>query len=68
MPTRDYLKAPKDKFRVIGVDTFSNEDWEQGVFDTIDEAKKVAKDKGGIMTKMYVYDDNGNCLYDAGTY
>ena len=47
MPTRDYLKAPKDKFRVIGVDTFSNEDWEQGVFDTIDEAKKVAKDKGG---------------------
>lgn len=68
MPTGDYLKAPKNKFRVIGVDTFSNEDWEEGVFDKVDEAKQVAKEKGGIMTKTYVYDDKGNCLYDAGTY
>ena len=50
------------------MDTFSNEDWEQGVFDTLAEAKQCADEKGGEMTKMYVYNDEGDQLHNAGTF
>lgn len=61
-------KAPKGKFRVIGVDTFDGGDWVQGDFDTLEKAKEIADEKGGTMTKMHVYDDNGRHVYDAGTF
>lgn len=48
-----------DKFKVVGVDTFSHEDWVEGYFDTKEEALAVAKSKGGVMNKMYVYDKDG---------
>lgn len=62
------LKAPKGKFRVVGVDTFSNEDWLVGDFDSLSMAMEVADKKGGTMTKMHVYDDKGNHLHEAGTF
>lgn len=62
------LRAPEGKFRVVGVDTFDGGDWVQGDFDTRDEALAVAKEKGGEMTRMYVYDDAGHRLGHAGTF
>lgn len=64
---RTEQKAPKGKFRVIGVDTFSHEDWSYGDFDTKEEAIDVAKKKGGTMNKTHVYDDKGKHLFEAGT-
>lgn len=60
-------KAPKGKFRVIGVDTFDGGDWKVGDFNRTN-AIKTADQKGGQMTKMYVYDDKGKCIHEAGTF
>ncbi len=64
------FKAPKGKFRVIGVDTFDSEgcDWIEGDFDTKEEAIRHAKLKGGTMLKMHVFDDAGNHVSEAGTF
>jgi hypothetical protein len=62
------LKAPQDKFRVVGVDTFDNTDWVEGDYDTYGEAKKIAAEKGGAMLKTHVYDDEGRHLFDGGTF
>lgn len=62
------LKAPKGKYRVVGVDTFSNEDWIVGDYNGSKEAKEIADKKGGTMTMMHVYDHNGKCIHTAGTY
>lgn len=59
-------KAPKGKFRVIGVDTFDGGDWCEGDFTTIEEAK--AKAVGGEMLIKYVYDDQGKCIYSNGRF
>jgi hypothetical protein len=68
MKKREEFKAPKGKFRVIGVDTFSNEDWVYGDYNSLNEAKKFAQEKGGNMNMVYVYDDQGNYKFGAGTY
>ena len=60
--------APKGKFRVIGVDTFDGGDWLQDDCDTLEVALKVAKDNGGEMTVMHVYDENGVHQGRAGTF
>ena len=60
-------QAPAGKFRVIGVDTFDGDDWVQGDRDTIAEAQELAKEKGGEMTMMHIYDDQGNNVDSAGT-
>jgi len=60
--------APAGKFRVVGVDTFDNTDWVQGDFDTLKEALNVANEEGGAMTKMYVYNEYGGCIYEAGVF
>lgn len=61
-------KAPKGKFRVVGVDTFDGGDWLEGDFSTKEEAISHAVTKGGQMTKMHVYDDQGEHLHEAGTF
>lgn len=60
--------APKGKFRVVGVDTFSHEDWLEGDFDTADAALAHAKRHGGVMNKMHVYNDVGKHIGYAGTF
>jgi len=62
------LQAPIGKFRVVGVDTFDGGDWVQGDFDTPEEALDVAKEKGGTMTKMHVYNDRGEHIGETGTF
>ena len=68
MLSRKDFKAPKGKFRVIGVDTFDGCDWIEGDFKTKKEAFETANSKGGTMLKMHVYDDQGNHLHDAGQF
>ncbi|MDX9913968.1 MAG: hypothetical protein RBS77_05310 [Candidatus Moranbacteria bacterium] len=61
-------QAPAGKFRVIGVDTFDGEDWVQGDCNTFTEACELAKEKGGKMTMMHVYNDQGEHMGNAGTF
>ena len=64
------FKAPKGKFRVIGVDTFDQEgsDWIEGDFKTQEDAFAKARSAGGEMTKTHVYNDKGIHVYEAGTF
>lgn len=70
MPFEGFGRFPQNgkKYRVVGVDTFSNEDWLENDFDTFQEAREHADKKGGVMTKMYVYDEDGNYIYEAGEF
>lgn len=58
------LKAPAGKFRVVGVDLFSHEDYLKGEYASEAEAYEVADDHGsGSMDDVYyVYDDQGTYL------
>jgi hypothetical protein len=62
------LKAPKGKFRVVGVDTFDGTDWVDGDYDTKEDAFEAAKKAGGTMLKTHVYDDTGKHIFEAGTF
>jgi len=58
------LTAPAGKFRVVGVDLFSHEDYLVGDYGSRAEAFKVADDhntkRSGSMDDIYyVYDDQG---------
>lgn len=55
------LKAPKGKFRVVGVDTFESPtaDYLIGDYKEKETAIVTARIKGGEMNRTYVYDDNG---------
>ncbi|MBY0559910.1 hypothetical protein [Hyphomicrobium sp.] len=68
---RSFTRAPNHKnFRVVGVDTFSQDDWIADEFDTLAEAQVfVAKQtKGAQMLKMYIYDRDGKYVDCGGTY
>ncbi len=61
------LKAPAGKFRVVGVDLFSHEDYLKGDYDFRAEAYKVtddhnAKRSGSMDDIYYVYDDQGTYI------
>jgi len=62
------LKAPKGKFRVIGVDTFSSEDWIYDDLDTLNGAIELANQKGAEMLKTHVYDENGKHMHSGGNF
>lgn len=76
--------ASPGKFRVVGVDTFDGTDWvyssdpermfggtDTGDFATLQEAKEFADkeiEKHTKMLKVYVYNDQGDCVYDCGSF
>jgi hypothetical protein len=64
------LKAPKGKFRVVGVDTFAGpaEDYLIGDYNSVENARKVCTERGGTMNPCYVYDDSGKPLHEAAIY
>lgn len=64
----DRIPEQNKNYRVIGVDTFSNEDWVNGDYDNLKEAKQVCDEKGATMLIYYVYDKNGKYIYHNGTY
>ena len=53
---------------VIGIDTFSHEDWFDGYFDTNKEAIEHAKLTGGKMLKKHAYDKEGKHIGSGGTF
>jgi hypothetical protein len=65
-------KSPEGKYKVIGVDKFSSEDWVQGEYDTAGEAvaearRLTAKDASlgvdnSIATVFYAYDPAGRYI------
>lgn len=65
-PVRPFNASP-GMFKVVGVDTFSNEDWVYAEWPTLEEAIECAEHHGGTMNKTHVYDDNGQHLFDAGS-
>ncbi len=58
--------APKNKFRLILVDLFDGTDWVEGDFNSLGEAKAEATKQLGDneLIAVYIYDENGKCLYD----
>jgi len=66
MPKNTVLRAPKGKFRVVGVDTVNGDDWIRGDFTTLKKAMAAAKEVDGKRIKMYVYDKNGKLRGEAG--
>jgi hypothetical protein len=65
------LKAPAGKFRVVGVDLLSHEDYLKGDYDSRAEAYKVADDhntkqSGSMDDIYYVYDDQGTYIRGNG--
>ena len=61
-------RAPKGKFRVVGVSTFDGIDWLSGDFKTLKQAKRYADMQGRQGTKMHVYNHKGKHVYEAGTF
>jgi hypothetical protein len=58
------LTAPPGRYRIVGVDLFSHEDWVEGGYDFQAEAFSVAdgnntKRSGRLDDVYYVYDDLG---------
>ena len=68
MPFEGFGNIPENgkKYRVVGVDTFANEDWLEDDFDTLPEAVDHARMRCGTMLKMYIYDEKGTYVYGAG--
>lgn len=53
---------------VIGVDTFSYEDWFDNYFNTDEEAIKYAESTGGEMLKKHAYNKSGKHIGEGGTF
>lgn len=64
------FKAPDGEFRVIGVDTFDNDDWHEGDFDSLQLALDhvAERTEGQEMLKMHIYDDQGNHVGEGGSF
>jgi hypothetical protein len=66
------VQAPKGQYRVIGQDPIDTLTWPSGPLckdcETFDEARDLAERNGELYLWIYVYDDNGKCLYEAGSY
>jgi hypothetical protein len=69
------LKAPKGKFRIVGIDKFEipgEGHWVEGDYDSLDEALRIARNNtreasgdatdSSMATVFYVYDENGSYL------
>lgn len=63
-------KAPPGKFRIVSVDTFDGSDCVIDDVKNLNIAKNICKKKteGRQMTKLYVYNDKGKCVHDAGSF
>lgn len=62
-------KAPTGQFRVIGVDTFEGPTSEYLIRDCTDlmKAMRLARERGGIMNPVYVFDSEGKMIFSTGT-
>lgn len=54
--------APRGKFRVIAVDANDKTEWLHRDCNSVEEAKKVAKERGSIRIKAHIFDDCGQYI------
>jgi len=66
-PAKSWV-APKRKYQVVMVDTFSGDDCIPLTTKSKKKALAYAEEHGGTMNICYVYDDKGRQLYKAGTF
>src|SRR5258708_3631017 len=63
-------QAPKGQYRVIGLDPIDTLTWPSGPLwkdcETLEEAREFADRNGELYLWIYVYDDRGELLYEAG--
>ncbi len=64
------IQAPRGQYRVIGLDPFDTLTWPSGPLwkdcETLDEARDLADRNGELYAWIYVYNDVGEILYEAG--
>jgi len=66
------VRAPKGQYRVIGLNPVDTLTYPTGPLwkdcATFDEARDFADCNGEMYVWIYVHDDNGKVLYEAGCY
>ncbi len=66
------LRAPKGQYRVVGLDPIDTLTWPSGPLwkdcETFDAALDVAARNEELYSWIYVYDEEGKCLYEAGSH
>jgi hypothetical protein len=66
------VRAPKGQYRVIGLDPVDTLTWPSGPLrkdcETFDEALDFAARNDALYTWIYIYNDTGEILHEAGCY
>ena len=66
------VRAPKGQYRVIGLDPVDTLTWPSGPLwkdcETFDEALDLAASNKELYLRIYIYNDNGEILHEAGCY
>ena len=66
------VRAPKGQYRVIGLDPVDTLTWPSGPLSkdckTLDEALDVAASNDELYLRIYIYNDAGEILHEAGAY
>jgi len=66
------VQAPKGQYRVIGLDRIDTLESPSGPlcedYESFDEARDFADQSTELYFWTYVYDDNGELLYEANSY
>ena len=66
------VRAAKGQYRVIGLDPVDTLTWPSGPLwkdcETLDEALDLAASNDALYLRIYVYNDNGEILHEAGCY
>jgi hypothetical protein len=64
------LRAPKGQYRVIGLDPVDTLTWPSGPLskdcETFDKALDLAASNDELYLWIYIYNDNGEILHEAG--
>ena len=65
-------RAPKGQYRVIGLDRVDTLTWPSGPLwkdcQSLDEALNVAASNDELYLRIYIYNDTGEVLHEAGCY
>ncbi len=64
------LQAPTGKFRVIGIDLSGSTavNYHLGDFETLQTAKKIAKEKASVGNPIFIYNEKGELVVRYGSW
>jgi hypothetical protein len=68
--SKEQVTAPKSQFRVIGVDVkdASGNVYQVGDFETLAAAQVAAKERAGVGSPVFIYNDAGEVLVRLGSW